>query len=279
MHLRRYTVISRRHAIIATLGVTGCWTATPHGSTQPVASATIAAASTLPTTIALDPLTIGSAPGSVVAPAAPPPSLVPPLVEPPPAATPAAPQSRGVTLSLLTGISIPINGLQYNVGVGFRGGLDLGRFYVGGMVAIHQGDQKSINYGPVASLGIQGGVQTYNSTPLFFVADGGYHLTIPLGGLDTVLTPYLSAGVLLIPMSSSGAYGDTSIVNPYFVIGGGFSYSVPLGPRYSVGLHYRMYDVGDTQFSFGDLSQGTVEHGFSTSIFYAAFYSEVSCRF
>ena len=193
--------------------------------------------------------------------------------------TPVVPESRSVTLALITGISVPINGLQYNVGVGVRGGIDLGRFYVGGMVAVHQGDQKTITYGPVDSLGIPGGPQTYDSTPLFFVADGGYHLTIPLGGLDTVLTPYLSAGLLLIPMSSSGAYGESSVVNAYPVIGGGFSYAVPLGQRYSVGLHYRMYNVGDTQFSFGDLSQGTVEHGFSTSIFYAAFYSEVSCRF
>lgn len=174
---------------------------------------------------------------------------------------------------------MPINGFRYNAGLGVRAGLDFGRFYLGGMLAVHQGDSKTVTYGPVSSLGIPGGPQTYDSLPLFTVVDGGYNLKIPIGGLSTTLTPYLSLGLLFTVMSSSGAYGDTSITRTDPVIGGGFSYSVPVGKQYALGLHYRMYNVGDATFEFGDLSQGTVEHGFSTSIFYSAFYSELSYRF
>lgn len=189
----------------------------------------------------------------------------------------AAPKTKEV--SVIVGASIPINGLVYNGGIGIRAGAHFGKFYVGGMLAVHQGDTKTIVWGPVPALGIQGGPQTYDSLPLFVVADGGYTLTIPLGGRATTFTPYLSAGLLAIILDSAGAYGESSTTNAYFVIGGGFSYRVPVADRYSVGIHYRMYNVGDTSFEYGNLSEGTVEHGFSTSIFYAAFYGELAYHF
>ena len=182
-------------------------------------------------------------------------------------------------VSVIAGASIPINGLVYNGGIGIRAGAHVGNFYLGGMVAVHQGDTQAITYGSVPTLGIPGGLQTYNSLPLFLVADGGYTLTIPIGGLATTFTPYVSMGLLAIILNTSGAYGDSSITNSNFVIGGGFSYRVPVVERYSVGIHYRMYNVGDTTFSYGNLSEGTVEHGFSTSIFYAAFYGELAYHF
>jgi hypothetical protein len=190
-----------------------------------------------------------------------------------------APGEPRATISFLGGMSIPIKGLNYNAGIGVRGGVNLGKFYVGGMLAVHQGDAKTITYGPVSLLGIPGGPQWYSSLPIFLVADGGYSIGIQLGQLSTVLTPYVSAGALVFNMQSSGVYGNSSIAPIYAVIGGGLSYGIALGPRYLFGLHMRMYNTGDASFTFGDRSKNQFEHGFSTSIFYSAIYTELSYRF
>ena len=191
-------------------------------------------------------------------------------------AAPAAAQPDA-EVSVITGYALPIKGLNYNLGVGVRGGVVLGPLYVGAMVAVHQGDDKHITYGPDTL--DNGGKQDYASLAVFATADVAYQLQIPLGARRSTLAPFVSAGLLAIPMGSSGVYGDSSITNSYLVVGGGVSYSVDLNARYAVGLHVRVYDTGDTSFDFGDLSQNTHQHGFSTSIFYAAAYLESTLRF
>jgi hypothetical protein len=74
-------------------------------------------------------------------------------------------------------------------------------------------------------------------------------------------------------------YGDAAVTNGYFVAGGGFSFNADVMEQVSIGPSYRMYNVGDTEFEFGSLGDGEIEHGFSTSIFYAAFYGELIARF
>jgi hypothetical protein len=202
----------------------------------------------------------------------------PPATETPAPATPPVP-THGITLTALAGSSIPINGVNYNAGIGVKAGIHFGHVYVGGMLAVHQGDTKSINWGAVPALGYQAGTQTYSSVPIVTAADLGYRIDIPIAGLQTSLMPYVSAGLIATFMSSSGVYGDSSIVNTDPVIGGGLAVSVPIGSRLALGLHSRTYNVGDTSFHFGNASQGTYEHGFSTSIFYTAFYSELSYTF
>jgi hypothetical protein len=194
-----------------------------------------------------------------------------------PAQAPVVPAAHSGEISVIMGYALPIKGLNYKLGFGVRGGIDLGHFYLGGMVAIHQGDDKHISYGP-SSLD-NGGKQDYSSLAVFATVDAAYRLELPLGARRTTLSPFLSAGLLAIPMSSSGVYGATSITNTYLVLGGGASYSVDISDLYAVGLHVRVYDTGDTSFDFGDLSQNQHQHGFSTSIFYAAAYLESTFRF
>jgi hypothetical protein len=212
---------------------------------------------------------------TTVAPSQPVPTAPAITIPPAPAEAPTAPRA---TISFIAGMSIPITGLNYNAGIGVRGGANLGKFYLGGLLALHQGDAKTITYGPVSSLGIPGGAQHYSSLPIFLVADGGYNIGIPLGRLSTVLTPYLCVGAVVMNMQSSGVYGDSTITPIYAVVGGGFSYDIAVGARYSIGIHTRVFNTGDTDFKFGDLSKHQYEHGFSTSIFYAAVYTELSYR-
>lgn len=174
-------------------------------------------------------------------------------------------------VSVITGRSMPINGLVYNAGIGLRGGTRVGQIYLGGMLAVHVGDTKQIKY--------SNGVQTYSSRPKFITADAAYEFAGSIGTHRTTLSPYVSAGMLSMSMSSSGTFGDPSLTKRYFVLGGGLSYNIDVTDRYAVGLHARVYNTGDTSFDFGDSSQGQIEHGFSTSIFYAGFYLENIVRF
>jgi hypothetical protein len=180
--------------------------------------------------------------------------------------------------SVIGGSSIAINGLNYNAGVGLRAGVNLKHFYLGGLLLLHQGDTKTINWGATAFS--NAGDQKYTSHPFFFAADAGYSFDVPLGPIDTVLTPCLSAGLLLITMDSSGVYGTpSSLAQTYGLFGFGASYGLLLGERTFAGVHFRLYDTGDTKFEYGNVSQGTYQHGFSTSIFYYALYAEVGYRF
>jgi hypothetical protein len=212
---------------------------------------------------------------------------------PPSAAAPSAPTAEATaqadvlaqhpwSVSVVAGSSIPINGLNYNEGIGVRGGIHvatnkLKHVYLGGILAVHAGDSKTIGWGPTQFS--NGGDQHYNSHPLFVAADAGYSFQIPVGTLDTVLTPCLSAGVMVIGMDTDGVYGTTSITNTYGVVGFAASWDVNFNSRFYAGAHYRLYNTGDTSFSFGDLAQGTYQHGFSTSVFYYALYSELGYRF
>jgi hypothetical protein len=187
-----------------------------------------------------------------------------------------------VSIALIAGTSIPINGLNYNEGLGVRAGANVAvrqfeHVYVGGVVTAHAGDSLSITWGPDAIQ--KGGVQYYTSHPGFVAADIGYSFAFSLGRIETVLTPCLSAGLMLIEMDTNGTYGSTSIVNAYGIIGFAASYDLLLGKHFFVGAHYRMYDTGDTTFQFGNLSNNTYEHGFSTSVFYYALFSELGYRF
>jgi hypothetical protein len=270
-------------AALAILAVTGCWTGSVGpAANQPTAPVAVAAVppplpppTSTPNVEEPDPTTAVPTPAES-APTAPAAAEVPSAPLPP---VVAAATSHQVTASVLVGSSIPINGLNYNAGTGIRGGATFGHYYLGGMLAVHQGDSLAISWPAVAAFGTNAGVQAYKSLPVFAVIDGGYKLRIPVGSIATFLTPYLSTGLLVIGMSSSGVYGNSNIANSYFVVGGGFSYGVPISERYSIGVHFRGYDTGDTKFSFGDYSKGTIEHGFSTSVFYAAFYLELETRF
>jgi hypothetical protein len=202
--------------------------------------------------------------------------------QPPPAATEAGAKrdplsERPGSVEVLAGSAIAIHGVNYNLGVGVRAGAHLAHFYLGGMLAVHQGDTKTIAWGPTAFS--NGGDQKYTSHPFFFAADAGYTFDIPIGSVDTLLTPCLSGGLLLMTMDTSGVYGSSSIAKTYGLLGLGASYGVLLDQRVYLGAHFRMYDTGDTTFDFGNLAQGTYEHGFSTSIFYYALYSELGYRF
>lgn len=88
------------------------------------------------------------------------------------------------TVSLLAGMAVPVHGLHYGAGFGVRAGVNLGHFYLGGTFAVHAGDEKTIRYGRISSLGVDAGAQRYSSLPMFVTADAGYNITIPIGGLD-----------------------------------------------------------------------------------------------
>jgi hypothetical protein len=174
------------------------------------------------------------------------------------------------------GYAIPINGLRYGAGAGFKAGMNLNNLYLGVVLAGYLGDKKSIRYGAVPSLGIQSGKQEYKSTGLYLAADIGYDIGIPIGGAKTILQPYVSAGLMVIPIVSSGVYGNSNTVLSKFAPGAGFVYRVPITERLSAGLDYRMYSLGDGEFDFGD--SGEIQHGFSTAIWFGAFSADLSFR-
>ena len=247
--------------------------------------ASVAAAASL---LTIQPLARGQdAPDPPASPrAAPPspPSTLPPAAPPSAQAATADVEEKGDPLQrhpwsaeVLLGSSFAINGLNYNVGGAVRVGVNLRHVYLGGFAALHQGDTKTITWGPDAFS--NGGDQKYSSHPFFFAADAGYSFTLPIGAVESVLTPCLSGGLLLITMDTSGVYGSSSIAKTYGIVGFGASYDLLFGARFFVGAHFRLYDTGDTSFKFGDASQGTYQHGFSTSIFYYALYSELGLRF
>jgi hypothetical protein len=187
----------------------------------------------------------------------------------------AAGQTR-FSLGPYVGYAIPINGLRYNMGAGFRAGMNFNNLYLGVALAGYTGDKKSIRYGAVPSLGIQSGRQEYKSAAVNLAADIGYDIVIPIAGSRTVLQPYFTAGLMVIPITSSGVYGDNTAVLSKFSPGAGFVYRIPINERMSAGLDYRMYFLGDAEFDFGD--SGEIPHGFSTSIWFGAFSADLSFR-
>ena len=230
---------------------------------------------------AADPAGPGFAPTTAAAP-------VPPAGRPSPPAIVEASAPADVlvqhpwSMSVIAGSSIPINGLNYNEGIGVRAGVHVGagkleHIYLGGILAAHAGDSKTIGW--PSTVFNNAGDQHYHSHPLFLAADAGYSFEIPIGTLDTVLTPCVSAGLLVIGMDTDGVFGTTSITNTYGVIGFAASWDVGFSDRFYAGVHYRIFNAGDTSFSFGDYAQNTYQHGFSTSVFYYALYSELGYRF
>ena len=180
------------------------------------------------------------------------------------------------TIGILVGSSLHIKGLNYGTGIGVRGGVTLGRLYLGGLIAAHEGDKLSINYGAASAIGVTGGRQKYESSPLLVVADVGYVFEIGKGELVFRAMPNLGAGVLSIPIHSKGVYGESTIRPLKGIIGIGLSVGALVHNHLFVGAHARAYNTGDTSFKFGDLSKGTYQHGFSTSIFYDALFGEVA---
>jgi hypothetical protein len=174
------------------------------------------------------------------------------------------------------GYAVPTEGLRYGIGAGFKAGMNVNKLYLGVALAGYMGDKKSIRYGAVSSLGIKGGKQEYKNTGLYLAADLGYDIGIPIGGTTTILQPYASAGLMVIPVVSSGVYGDNNTILARFAPGVGFVYRVPVSERLSVGLDYRMYFPGDGEFDFGD--SGEIKHGFSTAIWFGAFSADLSFR-
>ncbi|WP_437985167.1 hypothetical protein [Sorangium sp. So ce117] len=186
---------------------------------------------------------------------------------------------HALTLGVISGYSIPENAMTYAVGLGLRGSVQLSHVHVGATVLLHEGDTVDIVYGGISSLGIWGGGQSYKTLPLFLLAEAGYAIEIPLGALKTELVPFFSLGTALIFMRTSGVYGDNALTDVHLAIGGGIDYRVLLNGPWSLGVDYRMYPLGDASFTFGDLSAGTIEHGYSTSVFYHALFVEGGYRF
>jgi hypothetical protein len=188
-------------------------------------------------------------------------------------------QKKPVTLSLISGTSITSEALSYGIGVGVKAGLSLNKVYVGIATAVYTGENTTIRYGAVPSLGIQSGTQKYDSGPKLIMIDGGYD--IKLAGdekLSCIFTPYLSTGLVSINMRSSGVYGESKVTDSRLAFGGGLMVNVLFGSNFSFGLEQRMYPIGDAEFTFGEGS-GEIDHGFSTSVFYAALHTVVAYRF
>lgn len=189
-------------------------------------------------------------------------------------------RSKEIVLSIIAGISPAAKrGLDYGAGFGVQAGANLNKFYVGGVLARHQGSKTRINYGRVSNLGINGGAQDYKWTCLFFAADAGYRLTLlKAGNISAVLMPYISSGLGIINMKTSGVYGEgDNVVDKKIRFGGGAAYQVSFGDRFSVGLNYRVYAPVDAAFDFGS-RRNEIPHGFSTGLYYYAFFSEFSYR-
>lgn len=185
-----------------------------------------------------------------------------------------------MVVSVIAGISPAAKrGLDYGAGFGVQGGAMLNKFYVGGLLARHQGSKTRINYGRVSNLGINGGAQDYKWSCLFLAADAGYRLSIfNTGSISAALMPYISSGLGIVNMKSSGVYGQPdNVVDKKIRFGGGAAYKVLFGDRFSVGLNYRVYAPVDAAFDFGS-GRNEIPHGFSTGLYYYAFFSEFSYR-
>jgi hypothetical protein len=188
---------------------------------------------------------------------------------------------RGFELSAAAAVghAMPADALAYGFGAGLKGTAGIGLLHAGAGLLFHAGDETSIEYGPVDALGIEGGKQEYASAPLFLLLDAGLRLELTIGDRTTMFAPFLSAGLLLVNMSTSGPYGEASTAGSRFAIGWGLLYRVPLLGPVSLGVEYRMYPIGDGEFEFGDSSANEVAHGFSTSLFFHALFLEASYRF
>jgi opacity protein-like surface antigen len=190
-------------------------------------------------------------------------------------------QKPSLSASVIMGISPPKKGLEYNAGFGVKGGAHIGHLYAGVALFAHTGDELSIRYGSASGVGINSGRQNYKWKPKFLMADIGYEIKIKLGpSLSSSFMPYFSTGLASIKVSSSGVYGspDDLKINK-LGLGGGFSYSVAIIKRLSVGLDYRLYPLGDIHADFGDASENRIEHGFHTAGYYDALFAVASYRF
>lgn len=198
--------------------------------------------------------------------------------EPAQKAEPAAsPAPVRLSLSSVLGTAFANKGLEYGVGVGVRPAVTLHNVYIGGMFAVHAGDTKDIKWGETAIA--KGGKQHYSSTPVIAEADVGYRIELPIGPVKTALTPFVTAGLLVVAMSSSGDYGDSSTTDKHALIGGGAAYEVDFGDHLFVGAMFRMHKGVAGDFEFGNEAAGTYQHGFKTSLWYGAAFTEVGWRF
>jgi hypothetical protein len=181
-----------------------------------------------------------------------------------------------IMLSVIAGISPPKKTLEYGPGIGIKGGISLNKFYVGMMACRHSGDERQIKYGSVPALGIPSGLQNYKWRSYFLVADAGYQIgLLTKESISLELIPYVTTGLGVIDMSTSGVYGSgDNVVDKRFRFGAGALYNVRFGDHFSVGIEYRMYAPADASFRFS----GGSKHGFSTGIYYDAFFSVVSYR-
>jgi hypothetical protein len=190
-------------------------------------------------------------------------------------------KSSEILLSFIAGMSPAAKrGLDYGSGFGVQAGTILNKFYVGGMLARHQGDEIKINYGGISNLGIKGGEQNYTWACAFLVADAGYRLPVlKTDKISAVLMPYISSGLGIINMKTSGVYGQgDNVVDKRLRFGGGAAYQASFGEHFSVGFNYRVYAPSDVSFEFGN-GGNEIPHGFSTGVYYYAFFSEFSYRF
>jgi hypothetical protein len=217
-------------------------------------------------------------------PAAAAPAAEAPVVEKAPTAaeeTPTVPATpkRGTTfsLALVLGTSFKHNGMDYGVGYGIRPAVTIYNVYLGGLLVKHSGDAKDIGFG--ATIFGPATTQHYTTSPVILSADVGYSFDLPIGTVKTTLTPFVTAGAAFISVSSSGGYGASSISKTSGLLGGGAAYTVDLGQHVFIGASFRAHAAKDASFNFGDLSLNQYTHGYSTSVWYGAYYGELGWRF
>ena len=174
---------------------------------------------------------------------------------------------------------VATRGMEYNSGFGLKGGATFNKVYVGAMVGAHFGEKFEYIWPGIFAFGIPSGTQHYQSKPLFLEADAGYNFNFKLGNTPTTFLPYISCGLLRMRVESNGIYGETNISKTKLTKGFGLSYMVWISDRVSTGIDYRMYPLGDETFSFGDLAENTIPHGFSTSLIFGALYGMVCYKF
>lgn len=171
-------------------------------------------------------------------------------------------------------------GMEYNSGLGLKGGAIIKKIYIGAMVAIHSGEDFEYYWPGIFQLGWPAGTQHYHSKPLFVEADAGYTFNFKLGGVSTTFLPYISYGILRMKIESDGVYGEPDDISEIkYTPGFGLSYLIWINEHVSVGADYRMYPLGDEIFIYGDISRNTYQHGFSTSLIFGALYGTVCYKF
>lgn len=194
---------------------------------------------------------------------------------PPPAAAPPQDSTGKLLIAALAGHAIPVNGMEWGIGVGLRAGTRVGAIWIGGTAALYAGDSVDIDWG--STVLADGGRQYYTTLPIFVVGEVGYAFDFHPGPLELQLTPHLDLGAAFISAASHGEYGgDDSTLDGRLAWGWGLTGRAFLDRHWALGVDYRMLPLGDADFDF---NEGEVNsHGYSTSVFFHGLSFELAYR-